>query len=78
MKPNEVVLGIWDFNRDGGRRIDGFEGVHGGCGIGKRNVKRRRVLEFCDEKGFVMKKSKYEGQSISNETFSITQVCNDW
>ena len=20
----------------------------------------------------------YEGQSISNETFSITQVCNDW
>ena len=22
--------------------------------------------------------NKYEGQSISNETFSITQVCNDW
>ena len=20
----------------------------------------------------------YEGQSISNETFLITQVCNDW
>ena len=22
--------------------------------------------------------TKYEGQSISNETFLITQVCNDW
>ena len=21
---------------------------------------------------------RYEGQSISNETFLITQVCNDW
>ena len=25
-----------------------------------------------------IKEFKYEGQSISNETFLITQVCNDW
>ena len=32
-----------------GRRIDDFEGVHSGCGIGKRNIEGRRLLEFCDE-----------------------------
>ena len=33
--PSEIVLGFMDMF---GRRIDGFEGVHGGHGIGKRNV----------------------------------------
>ena len=48
--PSEVVLGMGDFNGYVGRRIDGFEGVHSGYGIGKRNVEGRRLLEFCDEK----------------------------
>ena len=39
-----------DFNRHVGRWIDGFEGVHGGYEIGKRNVEERRLLKFCDEK----------------------------
>ena len=44
--PSEVVLGLGDFNGHVGRRIDGFESVHGGYGIGKRNVevKSTRVL----------------------------------
>ena len=48
--PSEVVLGMGDFNGHVGRRIDGFEGVHGGCEIGKRNVEGRRLLKFGDEK----------------------------
>ena len=48
--PGKVLLGLGDFNGHVGRRIDGFEGVHGGYGIGKRNVEGRRLLEFCDEK----------------------------
>ena len=47
---SEVVLGMRDFNGHVGRRIDGFEGMHCGYGIGKRNVEGRRPLEFCDEK----------------------------
>ena len=39
-----------DFNRHLGRRIDGFERLHGGYGIGKRNVEGRRLLKFCDKK----------------------------
>ena len=48
--PGEVALGLGDFNGHAGRWIDGFEGVHGGYGIGKRNFEGRRLLEFCDEK----------------------------
>ena len=47
--PSEVILSIGDFNGHIGRRIDSFEGVHSGCGIGKRNVEGKRLLEFCDE-----------------------------
>ena len=43
--PGEVVLGLWGFHGHVGRGIDGFEG---GYGIGKRNVKERRLLKFCD------------------------------
>ena len=48
--PSELVLGMGDFSAHVGRRINGFEGVHGGYEIGKRNVEERRLLEFCDEK----------------------------
>ena len=43
---DEVVLGLEDFNRHVGRRIDG---VHGEYEIGKRNVEKRRLLELCEE-----------------------------
>ena len=48
--PAEVVLGLGDLKEHVGRRIDGFEGAHGGYGIGKRNVEGRKLLKFCDEK----------------------------
>ena len=47
---SEVVFGMGDFNEHVGRWIDGFEGVHGGYGIGKTNVEGRRVLEFVTKK----------------------------
>ena len=49
--PGEAVLGMGHFNGHAVRRIDGFEGVHGGYGIGKRNVDERRYSSF------VMKRS---------------------
>ena len=30
-----------DFNGHIGKRVDGFQGVHAGFGIGKKNVKSR-------------------------------------
>ena len=46
----ELVLGMGDFNGHVGKRIEGYEDVHGGYGIGERNVEEKMLLEFCDEK----------------------------
>ena len=46
--PSEVVFKLGDFNGHAGEKIEGFEGVDGGNGIGKRNAEGRMLLEFCD------------------------------
>ena len=46
----ELVLDMGDFNGHVGKRIEDYEGVHGGNGIGERNVESKMLLEFCDEK----------------------------
>ena len=56
----ETVFGLRDFNKHVGRWIDGFEGVHGGYGIGKRNVEETRILKFCDEKELCMANTGFE------------------
>ena len=48
--PSEVVFGLGDFNGHVGEKIEGFEGVQGGNGIGQRNAEGRMLLESCDEK----------------------------
>ena len=48
--PGKVVFRLEDFNGHVGKEIEGFEGVHGGNGIGKRNVEGRMLHEFCDER----------------------------
>ena len=58
--PGEIVLGMGDFNGHVGRRIDGFERVYGGYGIGKRNVEERRLLEYCDEKELCVTSTWFE------------------
>uniref|UniRef100_A0A0L8FZ88 Endonuclease/exonuclease/phosphatase domain-containing protein n=1 Tax=Octopus bimaculoides TaxID=37653 RepID=A0A0L8FZ88_OCTBM len=49
-KVDELVLGMGDFNGHVGKWIQGFEGVHGGNGIGERNLEGRMLLEFRDER----------------------------
>ena len=48
--PDEMILGLIDCSTHVGRWIDSFEGIHGRNAIGKRNVEKRRLVEFCDEK----------------------------
>ena len=45
---NELVLGLGDFNGYVRKCAEGFEGIHGGHGIGKRNAGGRMLLNFCD------------------------------
>ena len=51
LNPGEVVLGLRNFNGHVGRHIDGFEGVHGGYGIGKKMLREE------DYSSFVMKRN---------------------
>ena len=46
---NEIIVSLGYFNRHVGKCAEGFEGVYGGNGIGKRRAEGR-LLEFCDEK----------------------------
>ena len=46
----ELVLDMGDFNGHVGKRIEDYEDLHGGNGIGERNVKGKMLLEFCVEK----------------------------
>ena len=47
---NEMVLGLGDFNGHVGKFAEGFEGIHDGYGIGKRNVEGRMLLHICVQK----------------------------
>ena len=48
--PSEMVFELGDFNGHVGEEIEGFEGVHEGIRIGKRNAKERMQLEFCNKR----------------------------
>lgn len=69
---NELVLGLGDFNGHVGNDIEGFEGVHGGNGIGKRNVEGRMLLEFCDQKELCVANTWYRKKDQRKVTFSAS------
>ena len=66
-----MVLGMGDFNGHVGRRIDGFEGMNGGYGIGKRNVGGRRLLEFCHKKELCVANTWFEKKEQRKITYSM-------
>ena len=45
---SEIIVSLRDFDGHVGRCAGGFEGVHGGNGVGKGGAEGRRLLEFCD------------------------------
>ena len=57
---NEMVLGLGDFNGHAGKCAEGFEGIHGGYGIGKRNVEGRMLLDFCVQKELCVANTWYK------------------
>lgn len=46
LNPNDKVYACGDWNGHVGSKADGYEGVHGGEGFGKRNTEGERVLDF--------------------------------
>ena len=46
---DNLVTCLVDINGQVGRHIDRFDWVHGGYGVGQRNLEGRMLLEFCLE-----------------------------
>ena len=47
---DDLVMCFGEINGHVGRYFDGFDGVHGGYGVGQRNLEGALLLEFCLEK----------------------------
>ena len=67
---NEVLICLGDFNGHIGKEVDGFEGVHGGFGIGKRNLEGRLLLEFCVKKDLCVGNSWFKKKDSRKVTFN--------
>ena len=44
---DDLVMCLDYCNAHDGRHIDGFDGVHGGHGVGQRNLEGRMLIESC-------------------------------
>ena len=67
---NELVLRLEDFNGHVGKCAKGFEGIHGGHGIGKRNAGERMLLDFCDQKELCVANTWYKKKDKRKVTYS--------
>ena len=62
---------LGDFNRHVGRYIDGFYGVHGGCGVGQRNLRGRMLLVFFLQKELCVLNTWCRGEEKRKVTFRM-------
>ena len=60
---SEIIVSLGNFNGHVAKCAEGFEGVHGGNGIGKRNAEGRRLL-FCDKRELCDLKRQTKGKSL--------------
>ena len=49
-RSGKIIFSFVDFNGQVGKYVAGFEGMHEENKTGKRNVERKRLLEFFDER----------------------------
>ena len=52
----DLFMCMGDFNGHIGRLIDGFDWVHGGYGVGQKNLKRKNDIIVLCQKGIVCQK----------------------
>ena len=59
---------LGDFNGHVGRHIDG---VHGGYGVGQRNLEGRMLLKFCQEKELCVSSTWFKREEKRKVTFRM-------
>ena len=63
-----------DMNGHVGAEVDGFEGVHGGYGFGRRNVDGEMLLEFADALDFAVVNTWFKKEVRKMITYE-TKAC---
>ena len=53
-----------------GKYAEGFEGVIGGNGVGKRNAEGRKLLKFCDERELCLANTWFKKTDKRKITYS--------
>ena len=64
----DLVMCLGDVNRHVGRHIDG---VHGGYGVGQRNLEGKMLLEFCQEKELCVSNTWFKREEKMKVTFRM-------
>ena len=70
---SDVVMCLGDFYGHVGRRIDGSDVVHGGYGVGQRNLEGQILLEFCLEKELCASNTWFMREKNWKVTFIIEE-----
>ena len=66
---DDLVMSFGDFNEHIGSHIDGFDWVHGGYGVGKRNLEGTVLLGFCQLKELCMSNTWFKRVEMRKGTF---------
>ena len=67
---SKIIVSLADFNGHVRKCAEGFEGVHGGNGVAKRNAEGRRLLEFCDERELCVANTWFKNTDKRKTTYS--------
>ena len=70
---SKVFIPLGDWNGHVGSSADWYEGVHGGCGYGKRNTEGERLLDFADAHHMVICNTMF----TKRDSHLITYVSGD-
>ena len=65
---------LGDFNGHVGRHIDVFDWVHGGHGVGQRNLEGRMLLKFCLDKELCVSNTLFMEEKRRKVTYRIIMV----
>jgi hypothetical protein len=69
IRSDEKLLLCGDFNGHVGVDADGFDGVHGGNGFGRRNSEGEVLLEFADSMGMVIANTWFRKSDLQKITY---------
>ena len=70
----DLVMFFGDANEHVCRHIDVFDGVHGGYGVGQRNMEGRMLLGFCLEKVLCVSNTWFKREEKRKVTFRIEKI----